>query len=124
ERIKKFSWARTAAGYVELMQEPASALRRRETAVGLMPRVAVAIATRGRPETVTATLTHLLQTQTLKPDAVVVSCVSREDAGDAAKLPGVRVVTGPGGLPAQRNTALAALRNEADVIVFFDDDFV
>ncbi|MEY9985980.1 MULTISPECIES: glycosyltransferase [Bradyrhizobium] len=124
ERIKMFSWARTAAGYVELMEEPTSALRRPETTVGRMPRVAVAIATRGRPETVTATLTHLLQTQTLKPDAVIVSCVNLEDAGDAAKLPGVRLVTGPGGLPAQRNTALAALSNEADVIVFFDDDFL
>lgn len=124
EQTKMFSWERTAAGYLELMREPAAALRSRQTSAGPLPKVAVAIATRGRPEIVTATLTHLLQTQTLKPDAVIVSCVTTEDAGGAAKLPGVRLVTGPSGLPAQRNTALAALGGQSDVIVFFDDDFL
>jgi GT2 family glycosyltransferase len=53
-----------------------------------------------------------------------VSCVVREDAGDAARLAGVTVVTGPPGLATQRNTALAALPSGIDVVVFFDDDFV
>jgi glycosyltransferase involved in cell wall biosynthesis len=124
ERIKLFSWERSAAGYLELMREPAAVLTRRDSIVGPLPRVAVAIATRGRPQIVTAALTHLLHIQTLKPAPVIVSCVTAEDAGDAAKLPGVRLVIGPGGLPAQRNTALAALLGEADVIAFFDDDFL
>jgi GT2 family glycosyltransferase len=89
-----------------------------------MPAVAVAIATRGRPDIVTATLEYLLKTQILKPAAVIVSCAVREDAGKAADLPNVTVVTGPPGLAAQRNTALAALPTGIDVVVFFDDDFV
>jgi GT2 family glycosyltransferase len=89
-----------------------------------MPRVAVIVATLGRPDIVTATLTHLLKTQSLKPAAIIVSCATSEDAGNAIDLPGVTVVTGPTGLPKQRNTALAALPTGVDVAVFFDDDFV
>jgi GT2 family glycosyltransferase len=88
------------------------------------PGIAVIVATLGRPEIVTATLNYLLRTQTLKPTAVIVSCAVRADAGNAADLPGVTVVTGPPGLAAQRNTALAALPTGIDVVVFFDDDFV
>ena len=72
----------------------------------------------------TATLNYLLKTQTLKPATVIISCAAREDAGEAANLSGVTVVTGPRGLAAQRNTALAALPPDIDVVVFFDDDFV
>jgi GT2 family glycosyltransferase len=89
-----------------------------------MPSIAVIIATLGRPDVVTATLGYMLKTQSLKPASVIVSCVVREDAGGAAKLPGVTVVTGPPGLATQRNTALAALPAGIDVVVFFDDDFV
>jgi GT2 family glycosyltransferase len=89
-----------------------------------MPAIAVVIATRGRPDIVTATLDYLLKTQILKPTAVVVSCAIHEDASKAAELPNVTVVTGPPGLAAQRNTALAALPAGIDVVVFFDDDFV
>jgi GT2 family glycosyltransferase len=95
--------------------------RRQDSA---MPAIAVVIATRGRPDIVAATLGHLLKTQILKPAAVVVSCAAHEDAGKAAELPNVTVVTGPPGLAAQRNTALAALPTGIDVVVFFDDDFV
>lgn len=89
-----------------------------------VPRVAVVLATLGRPEVVTSTLSYLLERQTLNPATVIVSCAGREDAGAAADLPGVMVVTGPRGLAAQRNTALAALPADIDVVVFFDDDFV
>jgi GT2 family glycosyltransferase len=89
-----------------------------------MPRIAVLIATLGRPEVVAATLNYLLKTQTLKPAAVIVSCPLREDAGQAADLPGVTVVTGQRGLATQRNLALAALPAGIDLVVFFDDDFI
>jgi hypothetical protein len=89
-----------------------------------MPRLAVVIATLGRPDIVTATLDYLLKTQSLKPTAVILSCAKDEDAGDAASLPGVTVVTGPPGLARQRNAALATLPAGIDVVVFFDDDFV
>jgi GT2 family glycosyltransferase len=88
------------------------------------PGIAVVVATLGRPKIVTATLNHLLETQNLKPAVVIVSCVVREDAGDAANLTGVKVVTGQPGLATQRNAALAALPAGIDVVVFFDDDFV
>jgi GT2 family glycosyltransferase len=89
-----------------------------------LPVVAVVVATLGRPEIVTATLEYLLTTQSLKPAAVIVSCVTLEDAGDAVHLPTVKVVTGPPGSSTQRNTGLAALPSGVDVVVFFDDDFV
>ena len=93
---------------------------------GALPtsRIAVLVATLGRPDVVTATLAYLLKTQTLKPATVIISCASRADAGEAASLSGVTIVTGPRGLAAQRNTALAALPPDIDVVVFFDDDFV
>ncbi|UCF51578.1 MAG: glycosyltransferase, partial [Bradyrhizobium sp.] len=89
-----------------------------------LPPVAVVIATLGRPEVVTATVTYLLRTQRVKPAVLIVSCVTREDAGDAALLPGVMVVTGPPGSSAQRNTGLSALPPGIEVVVFLDDDFV
>ncbi|WP_342740562.1 glycosyltransferase [Bradyrhizobium sp. B117] len=124
ERLRHFSWESTAAGYLELMHEPRRALSAPTVKALPLPSIAVVVATRGRPEIVTATLTHLLRNQTLQPKSIVVSGVLPEDAGEAANLPGVRVVLGPPGLPAQRNTALAALGNAAEVVAFFDDDFV
>jgi GT2 family glycosyltransferase len=89
-----------------------------------MPTIAVVVATLGRPGIVSATLNHLLKTQLLKPATVIVSCAVQEDAGEVSNLPAVTVVTGPPGLAAQRNAALAALPTGIDVVVFFDDDFI
>jgi glycosyltransferase involved in cell wall biosynthesis/GT2 family glycosyltransferase len=124
ERVPLFSWADTAAGYVELMREPKTRSPLRSAGDQPLPNIAVVVATLGRPDIVTATVKHLLETQILKPAAVVVSCVVRADAGEAANLPAVTVVTGPPGLAAQRNAALAALPTGIDIVVFFDDDFV
>lgn len=124
ERVRRFSWAETAAGYIELMREPRTRSLFEGAGDGTLPNIAVVIATLGRPDIVTATLKYLLQTQTLKPATVIVSCTACEDAGKATELPGVTVVTGPPGLAAQRNAALAALPAGIDVVVFFDDDFV
>ena len=87
-------------------------------------QIAVVIATLGRPYIVAETLKHLLHSQTLRPSTVIVSCATAGDAGDVADLPGVRILTGPPGLAAQRNSALTALPSGIDVVVFFDDDFV
>jgi GT2 family glycosyltransferase len=73
---------------------------------------------------VTGTLGRILDRQTLKPAAVLISCVTPDDAGEAATWPGVTVVTGRPGLATQRNAALAALPEATDIVVFFDDDFV
>ena len=73
---------------------------------------------------VTGTLGRILDRQTLKPAAILISCVTPDDAGEAATWPGVTVVTGRPGLATQRNAALAALPEAIDIVVFFDDDFV
>jgi hypothetical protein len=124
ERARLYSWSDTAAGYIELMREPSARLPRSGATQQELPNVAVIVATRGRPDVVTATLRHLIETQTLKPAAIIISCVEPEDAGNAALLPGVRVVAGRPGLAAQRNAALAALPSGIDIVTFFDDDFV
>lgn len=123
ERVKRFSWTETAEGYLDLLRDPD---HMPEAAAPAPPagKVAVVIATRGRPEVVSATVRHLAVHQTLKPERIVISCTDPADAGDLGDLPGVEVLTGPPGLPAQRNTALAALPPDTDMVAFFDDDFV
>lgn len=124
ERAGKFRWSETAQGYLDLISAPASKAAARNGDVKLPARAAIAVATRGRPEIASATIRYMLATQTLKPVLTIVSCVDASDAGDLAGMPGVLVVTGPAGLPAQRNTALAALPKALDFVAFFDDDFV
>ncbi len=87
-------------------------------------KVTVVVATLGRPEIVAATVTHLLTRQSRKPDRVIISCVSPADAGTLVDMPGVEVITGPKGLPRQRNAAIERLGEDTSVLVFFDDDFV
>jgi glycosyltransferase involved in cell wall biosynthesis/GT2 family glycosyltransferase len=124
EQMALFSWAKTASGYLDLMRDPTVRPSLHPASEPKSMKIAVVIATLGRPAIVTATLSYLLKTQSLTPAAVIVSCVAREDAGDAADLPNVTVVTGRPGLPAQRNAALEALPPGIDIVVFFDDDFV
>jgi glycosyltransferase involved in cell wall biosynthesis/GT2 family glycosyltransferase len=124
ERARLFSWSATAAGYLELMREPTRRLTRPPEAAAHQVRAAVVVATLGRPDVVTASVRYLLATQTLQPDCVIVSCAAPGDAGSLAEDPRVKVVTGPKGLPNQRNTAIAALPPGIDLVAFFDDDFV
>jgi len=60
----------------------------------------------------------------MRASQTVISVVSRDDApaGDAAL--GAEIILSPKGTCAQRNTALDHLDDDADLIVFFDDDFV
>lgn len=123
-RLPLFSWRNTAEGYLDLARSPQA--RRAgvvHTAVQT-PRIAAVIATRGRPEVVTQTVLHLLANQTLKPDSVIVSCIDPADAGGLEGRNDVLVLTGPAGLAAQRNTALANLPPGTEIVAFFDDDFV
>ena len=122
--VGRFSWADTAAGYLALAADPAAAIATTPPFTARPPAMTVAVATRGRPAVVAATVRHLIATQTLQPRAVIVSCVDRLDAGDLVDCPDVTIVTGPPGLAAQRNTALANLPEGTEVVVFFDDDFV
>ncbi len=112
-------------------------------------RVAVVIATLGRPEEV-GQLLQLLARQTVPPVTVVLSVESEADLPPGL-TEGVQVIMGSRGLPAQRNRALdfllgdgidlllvagprgsSVLRNrgidlvqkDCDLIAFFDDDYL
>lgn len=125
ERARLFSWAQTAAGYMDLLEQPQRSLPARDVPPARgTARIAVIFATRGRPEIVSATVRHLLMAQTLKPACVILSCIDAKDAGDLIFNERVTVVIGPEGAAAQRNTGLAQLPADIDIVAFFDDDFV
>ncbi|HEV7306261.1 glycosyltransferase family 2 protein [Ensifer sp.] len=87
--------------------------------------IVVGIATAGRREVLSQTLQHLMR-QTRLPDAILV-CPSAPDDIDEARLGAlsvdVRVIKGNKGSSAQRNAVLDHATT-ADLIVFFDDDFL
>lgn len=87
-------------------------------------RLVVGIATAGRRELLSETLGALGE-QRRPPDRIIVCSPSpaEVDAQSAASLPfPVATISGPRGLPAQRNAILREA-GDADAIVFFDDDF-
>jgi GT2 family glycosyltransferase len=87
-------------------------------------KIAVGIATLGRREVLAKTI-DVLSRQTRLPDMLVICAGGPEDADEASlkNFPAAtRLVTGTIGLCAQRNKILAAVA-EADIVVFFDDDF-
>jgi len=87
------------------------------------PNITIGIATTGRPGILAQTVERLTR-QSRAADAIIV-CPARDGDVDRAMLqraPGISVVRGNPGLPAQRNTLLSAA-GKADVLVFFDDDF-
>ncbi len=89
-----------------------------------MTRIAVVYATLGRPDLICRVVDHL-QGQTRKPDVVIVSAVVASDATGSELSPmKPEILLGEKGLCKQRNRALAALAGRADLVIFFDDDFV
>jgi GT2 family glycosyltransferase len=85
-------------------------------------RIAVVIATLGRPEEVGQLLARL-DRQTLPPSTVVLSVES------AADLPpglaeAVQVISGPRGSCVQRNRGIDLVQGDCDLIAFFDDDYL
>ncbi|EJU11574.1 family 2 glycosyl transferase [Sphingomonas sp. LH128] len=89
-----------------------------------MPSIHVVIATVGRAQVVQQTV-DLLADQTRRADGVLVAAVDPEDVAGIDSARGrTQVLFSEKGLCRQRNRALDALENVADIIVFFDDDFV
>lgn len=92
---------------------------------GAPMKIAVAFATSNRRDILSKTILCLSK-QTRLPDQIFVSPAKPEDVDqgqlDASLVP-VTVLSGPVGLPAQRNTALDAAV-DADLMIFFDDDFI
>jgi Glycosyl transferase family 2 len=87
--------------------------------------IVVGIATSGRREVLAQNIATLAE-QTRLPDRLVICPVGEEDVDESSlrgfPMPSL-VVRGPVGLPAQRNKILAAV-TKADIVVFFDDDFL
>ncbi len=89
----------------------------------LKTRLAVIIASLGRGDIVRE-LTRRLDLQTRPPDRICVCVTTPEDAPAADETNVLEVVLSAKGLCAQRNAGLDHIGDDADLIVFFDDDFV
>jgi GT2 family glycosyltransferase len=86
-------------------------------------KICVIFATRGRPEVLKSAV-RLIDLQTVKPDMIIVSCVSDEDAGHVRSRSDVLVVKGKPGLTSQRNNGLRHMPADMDFVIFLDDDFL
>ncbi len=87
--------------------------------------IVIGIATAGRRDVLSATIAHLAE-QSRLPDALIVCPASADDldASVLERFPApARTVSGARGACAQRNAILDAA-TDADVMVFFDDDFL
>ncbi|WP_091994121.1 glycosyltransferase family 2 protein [Paraburkholderia lycopersici] len=87
------------------------------------PRICVIFPTRGRAG-ILEQVVAFVDLQTVKPDLIIISCVSDEDVGDLSGRPGMIVIKGRPGLTAQRNHALDHVPDDFDVVIFLDDDFL
>ena len=86
-------------------------------------RIAIGIATRGRPAILAETLREL-DRQTRAPDRILVCHVTPSDVDALPQdFPGVEFLTAEAGLPRQRNRILDAIA-DCDVVLFLDDDFI
>lgn len=85
-------------------------------------KLAVIVASSGRAEEI-AQLLLALSRQTRLADAVILSVTSQADLPDYLP-PGVDIIIGPAGLPAQRNRGLERVLPGAGIVVFYDDDFL
>ncbi|QIS42035.1 glycosyltransferase family 2 protein [Clavibacter capsici] len=87
-------------------------------------KIAVVVATIGRPENVAALTASMLQ-QTIRPSQLIVSAPAQEDVvGVQGLAPFVQVLIGAKGASAQRNAGLDAVAPDCDTVVFLDDDAV
>lgn len=87
------------------------------------PRLVLILASTGRPDMLSAALSHWRR-QTRPADRIVLSVVDERDLPSPLAREGCEILTGPRGLPAQRNRALRHVDGQADYIVFFDDDYL
>jgi hypothetical protein len=86
-------------------------------------KVCLIFPTRGRAE-VLERVVAFVGMQNVKPDLIIVSCVSDEDVGKLESGPGFLVIKGQPGSSAQRNHALNHVPDDFDVLIILDDDFL
>ncbi len=84
--------------------------------------IVIGIPTIGRAAILRETL-RTLSAQSRRPDRVIVCGTKPADVAGATDFDGTEVILSSPGLPAQRN-ALVAAAPDADVMMFFDDDFL
>ncbi|WKL57040.1 glycosyltransferase [Asticcacaulis sp. ZE23SCel15] len=87
-------------------------------------KIDIGIATAGRRDILSDVINFMGRMK--RPANKLIICPAKPEDVDAAALTGygapIEIVSGPTGLPAQRNVIIEA--SDADVIVFFDDDFL
>lgn len=86
-------------------------------------RVVIGIASAGRAPILAETVRHMATSLQPPADEILVCTPTAEDALGLPEFDNLRLFVGPRGSCAQRN-ALIDAAGEADIIVFFDDDFV
>ena len=89
-------------------------------------RIGVIVASVGRPEEVRQLL-EALRKQSVEPAEIVLSINNPGDLPNELRCsirPGIKIVEGPAGLPAQRNRGLDLIQSSCDVVLFYDDDFL
>ncbi|MDB5723773.1 MAG: putative glycosyltransferase [Novosphingobium sp.] len=87
-------------------------------------RIAVIIASVGRASTLVKAVDRLAD-QTRPPDSTMLAVTCANDVrGIEAARGEAHILIAPKGLCAQRNAALDVIGDGADILVFFDDDFV
>jgi len=90
---------------------------------GNAAKICLIFPTRGRAA-VLERVVAFVGLQTVKPDLLIVSCVTDDDAGHLSSRPGMLVIKGPPGSSVQRNHALSHVPDDFDVVIILDDDFL
>ncbi len=86
-------------------------------------RIAIGIATRGRPAILAETLAEIAR-QTRPPERIIVCHATGDDVNDLPKRrPDITWLRTTPGLPRQRNAILDAA-DDCDAVLFLDDDFL
>jgi GT2 family glycosyltransferase len=85
-------------------------------------RIAVGIATIGRPQLLRAVVEELAR-QTRRADRIVVCAPAADDVEGVSSDPTIEVILGPRGLTRQRNAIIESIE-DFDILQFFDDDFL
>ena len=91
-----------------------------------MPRIAIIIASKGRPEDLGLWLGHSAR-QSLRPALMIWSLCAVEDLPDLTAVPEAErplIIWSAAGSCVQRNAGLDALPEDIDIVAFFDDDYL
>lgn len=86
-------------------------------------RIAVGIASAGRPSILLETVEYLAGLPD-QPQRLIVCVPGTDDAAGLADRLGVEVIVGSRGLTSQRNSIIRAAAADTDVLIFLDDDFI